>query len=435
MAVWSQLPDDLLSFIGMKLDILADRCRFRSVCKSWRCCLPPFAQPPLLMLSLEQQPPPESTEEYDEKYEYEGDDDDDEEEKEKNKKEDNSDGNPPLPLRGFVGIGGANEHDVVYKIELPEAHLRRCVGSTGNWIITIDKSGLIYLLNPFSRVQINLPRQSKFEYKFIKGSYVTPEIRRDSFTKKIILSSAGSSESNSGSINKKKCIAMAIHHWKQKLAIARPDDASWTTVHTPGTTSFVDIIFYKEHFYAVSFFGMIVVCDIDVTNDDPLHKTTPKASVVTENWLKLNCYKKIYLVEWMGELLLVIKFVEDLRKTKTEEDRRRKILPFYKTEKFELYKLDFANKKWEEVNNLEEYCLFLGDNTSVSIFANDYSLKKNCIYFTDDFTHGYRGTKTPGGLDMGVFDLEDKSIQPHYKSISTCYYSPPIWIIPTSFVK
>ncbi|KAF5183234.1 hypothetical protein FRX31_027181 [Thalictrum thalictroides] len=155
---------------------------------------------------------------------------------------------------------------------------------------------------------------------------------------------------------------------------------------------------------------MLVVCDIDITTDDAQHRTTPKATVVMESWLELNLYLQIYLVEWMGELLIVLKFVQDFGKTTTEEEREGKQIPLYKTEKFKLYKLDFANKKWEEVNSLGEYCMFLGYNTSVSILANAHSLKKNCIYFTYNFTHGYRGSRTPGGLDMGVFDMEDKSI-------------------------
>ncbi|KAF5194535.1 Prohibitin-2 protein [Thalictrum thalictroides] len=203
---------------------------------------------------------------------------------------------------------------------------------------------------------------------------------------------------------------MVIHHYKQKLAIARPGDTSWITVDTPYDVPYVDVIIYKEQFYAVNLFGMLVVCDIDITSKDALHRTTPKATVVMEKWLdQLNHHRQIYLVEWMGELLLVLKFLQNFCKNMTLEEWRRKQLPFYKTETFSIYKLDFAKNKWEEVNGLGEYCLFLGNNTSVSILANASSLKKNCIYFTDNFTTGYRGSKTPGGLDMGVFDLEDKN--------------------------
>ncbi|KAF5195181.1 hypothetical protein FRX31_015230 [Thalictrum thalictroides] len=414
---WSQLPNDVWSLIGNKLDVETDRCCFRLVSKSFNSSLPAFPQPPWLLLSesqFQQQQPLLSSSSSEEK----------EEVKIVNEENHQQLSPPPPPLRGIVGIGGYGEHkDLVYEIELPEAHQMRCTGSTGNWLITVDKTDGIHLLNPFSRVQIDLPLQSTFKYGFDPDEddfHVTPEQHRDNLLRKVIISST-SSLSNS---NNKDCIIMAIHHYLKKLAIARPGDTSWTTVDTP-YHFFEDVIFYKEQFYGVNHYGMVMVCDIS-----DLHN--PKATVVMENWLNQNFYQIKYLVEWMGELLLVIKFVLkffcwDNRQECIEQKRT-----LYKTEKFEVYKLDFTIKKWEEVTSLGDYCLFLGSNSSVSVSAINYfgSLKKNCIYFTDDHTFGYRATKTPGGHDMGVFDLKDKSIQPYYKGVSTCYYSPPIWIIP-----
>ncbi|KAF5199489.1 F-box skip23-like protein [Thalictrum thalictroides] len=337
-----------------------------------------------------------------------------EEEKEKKKV------NPPPPLRGFVGIGIGGDDQVVYQIELPEAHQMRCVGSTGNWLITVDKSRMIHLLNPFTRAQIDLPSQSTFETGFDDdGVGLTPEYHRDCLLKKVIISSTPSSS--------KDWIVMAIYHYHRKLAIARPGDVSWTTLETP-LDYVIDIIFFKNQFYTVNCRGILMVCDIG----DDVHSS--KACVLTERLPKKTVQENMYLVELLGELLLVIKFVLDLDDREDEDNEEIK-LPAYKTEKFEIYKLDFANKKWKEVNSLGEYCLFLGFNTSVSVRAVSGFLKKNCIYFTDDFTLGYRGNRIPGGSDMGVFDLEDKSIQPHYRGESTCYYSPPIWLIPTSLEK
>ncbi|PIA56627.1 hypothetical protein AQUCO_00700763v1 [Aquilegia coerulea] len=416
MALWSELPNDLLCLIGKKLDIVADRCRFRSVCKSWRFSLCPFPQPPWLMLSesqLELLQPSETNKR--------------DEEKEDNKEEEEEyNYNSRPPLRGFVGIGGGEQQQqVIYEIELPEAHQMRCVGSTGNWLITVGKSSMIHLLNPISRVQIDLPNQSTFEYGFEYGSDdegLTPEWHRDGLLRKIILSSTPSSSSC------KDYIVMAIHHPKRKLAIARPGDASWTTVETP-VNLIEDIIFFKNQFYAVNCVGVVMVCDIGDGLD------SPKASTVIEKLPKTSYWERKYLVECLGELLLVVKCVLNLNGDYEEEKEIK--LPAYQTEKFDVYKLDFTNRKWEQVNSLGEYCLFLGFNTSVSVPAVNYSesLKKNCIYFTDDFTIGYRGLDIPGGSDMGVFDMEDKSIQPHYKGESTCYYSPPLWLIPTLPVK
>ncbi|KAF5198529.1 hypothetical protein FRX31_011888 [Thalictrum thalictroides] len=200
--------------------------------------------------------------------------------------------------------------------------------------------------------------------------------------------------------------------------------------HTP-VNLFEEVIFFKNQFYAINCVGVVVVCDIGDGLD------SPKASILTEELPKSSCFQQnYYLVECWGQLLLVVKSVLDFGYDPDDEKIEMK-LPAYKTQKFDVYKLDFSNRKWEQVNSLGEYCLFLGFSTSVSVPVtnNSGTLKKNCIYFTDDFLYGYRGFGIPGGSDMGVFDMEDKSIQPHYRGESTCYYSPPIWLIPTLFIQ
>ncbi|KAF5194189.1 Ubiquitin-protein ligase protein [Thalictrum thalictroides] len=326
-----------------------------------------------------------------------------------------------------MGCSGEEQQQIVYNIELPEAHQRRCVGSTGNWLITTDLCKRIHLLNPFTRAQFDLPPQTKFKFRIGPYEGATPEQHRDTFLRKLVVSSTASlSKSNSGSGTSNDCIVMAIHHYWKKLAIARPGDRYWASVYTP-KNYFEDIIFYKEQFYAVNHRGIVMVCNIG----DGQH--SPAASKVTRRLPEsmLSHYQVKYLVEWCGELLMVIKNVLNL--DNYDKKKRRKEIPLYKTGTFHVYKLDFRNREWEELYSLGEYCLFLGSNTSVSVLPGHYSggLQKNCIYFTDDFTFGYRGTGIPGGRDMGVFDLGDKTIRPHYRGVSTCYYSPPLWLIPT----
>lgn len=156
--------------------------------------------------------------------------------------------------------------------------------------------------------------------------------------------------------------------------------------------------------------------------------------------IKLKSDEKLYLVEWMGELLLVVKFLDTTKYIKyvMEEDdyQEHEDMPWYKTTMFKVYRLDFVNKKWDELKSLGDYSLFLGGNTSISIMALDYGehVRKNCIYFTDDFITS-TGPEIPGGHDMGIFDMENKVIQPHYKGVSTSNYSPPIWLIPTPLTE
>ncbi|PIA59914.1 hypothetical protein AQUCO_00400644v1 [Aquilegia coerulea] len=359
VAEWSQLPSDLCSSIGDKLDLAVDRVRFRSTCKTWRSSLhPPFPHPPWLFLSdfQDQIQSIDNCAQEIKTFNGEADECEDsqsetEEEIAQIQTEEERAVVSSMPLcsrpRGFVGVGDQR----IYELDLPEAYQTHCVGST------------------------------------------------------------------------------AIHDGVRRLGIARPGDASWINVHSPHR-SFEDIIIYKEKLYGVNIYGILMVCDnISAAFDDNHLDSPPKASILMDRFQlqKVDHTNKKYLVEWLGELLLVIKFIKD-------EDEYPCINPTYQTTSFKIYKLDFVNRKWDELKCLGDYTLFLGFNTSVSVLASDYStwMKRNCIYFTDDYTFGYRGNCTKGGHDMGIFDLETNNIQPHYKGISTSFYSPPIWIIPTT---
>ncbi|PIA56575.1 hypothetical protein AQUCO_00700725v1 [Aquilegia coerulea] len=347
---WSKLPIELWSLIGNKLDAAADCVRFRAVSKSWRSLLP-FCQPPWLMLAeskltLHQQLLEETVK--------------------------------PCPYRAFVVVG--EQH--IHLLELPEVQDSSCIGSSGTWLIIIDLEKRMHLLNPFSRVQIDLPSLTKLLWKA-----------------KVIISSTPSSSD---------CIAIVIQSYSNKLAIARPGDAFWTTVETP-LDWIQDIIFYRNQFYVLSNKGMVMVCNIGDGQQ------SPKFSVLSDEHEIIHGAAINYLVERLGELLLVSKFVD------------KKDHSYMKTVRFEVYKLDFASRKWSGLKSLGGHSLFLGLNTSVSVLASDYSgwVKRNCIYFTDDDSRGR------GSLDAGVYDLEDNSIESHYDRTSASLQSPLIWIVPS----
>lgn len=61
------------------------------------------------------------------------------------------------------------------------------------------------------------------------------------------------------------------------------------------------------------------------------------------------------------------------------------------------------------------------------VMARQFSgLKGNCMYFTDD-----RLKYTSFGnerTDMGIFDMEDETIQPLFQDRAHPLFSPPIWI-------
>ncbi|XP_059431542.1 uncharacterized protein LOC132165053 [Corylus avellana] len=82
----------------------------------------------------------------------------------------------------------------------------------------------------------------------------------------------------------------------------------------------------------------------------------------------------------------------------------------------------------EEVKNIGDDALYVGDNQSISISTSDFldcwPNGPNSIYYTDDYITAYE--YNPNVLiDMSIFNLEDGSTRLHYKPIPTHKNLPP----------
>ncbi|PIA56427.1 hypothetical protein AQUCO_00700627v1 [Aquilegia coerulea] len=100
---------------------------------------------------------------------------------------------------------------------------------------------------------------------------------------------------------------------------------------------------------------------------------------------------------------------------------------------FDVFKLDRVAVKWIKMDTLHGHVLFLGDNSSYSLSALDFKeCKPNSIYFTDDYYEGYFAKEKigQGPHDIGVFDLEHGTHEPHYPTNSKNIIPAPIWIEP-----
>ncbi|KAF9592467.1 hypothetical protein IFM89_014957 [Coptis chinensis] len=145
---------------------------------------------------------------------------------------------------------------------------------------------------------------------------------------------------------------MAIHDVDCKLAVARPGDVPWIPLQC-SYQGFQDVIFYKGQFYAVTETGRIVVCRIG----DRLENTSPKDSSVMHFLQYPQMETSFYLVERLGELLLLVSRFPD------------KVVP--ETGRFKIYKLNLRKESWCELMTFGEHALFLGINTSVALLASD----------------------------------------------------------------
>ncbi|KAK0601681.1 hypothetical protein LWI29_026410 [Acer saccharum] len=77
-----------------------------------------------------------------------------------------------------------------------------------------------------------------------------------------------------------------------------------------------------------------------------------------------------YLVEFRGEILLVIRFMRNL---------------FKETYDFKVFQLDFSQMVWVKLDSLGDFGIFVGRNCTRCYSTKDLGVNKgNCIYFTNE---------------------------------------------------
>lgn len=387
---WTQLPPELMETIAEKLKIYSDYLRFQAVCRNWRSSIPksPSHLPPQLpWLMLPQSQSYQSH-------------------------------------RAFFDLS-ANK---VHFLNLPEASRRkRHCGSSHGWLIILEETPIVLLLNPLTRVKIYLPPLSAFpnvvsfsyfdigrEYTLasLLGDHYNRSLRqmRDSFIKKIVLSSSPVKDSD--------FIAVAILNQSGDLAYCRNGDQSWRIIE--GAQSYSeDIICYNELFYAVDKGGDIAICD--VSGD------TPRVSIIQTPQQFSGDMQ--YLVSSEDDLLLVTRYLG----LEFDFDPHQPRL-VYRTTRFEVCRLDWSGPQWKRVRSLGDKVLFIGQNSSFALSASDYpGCSGDCIYYTDDYSET-NYDDVCGEHDLGIFKLRDGGIESlpcypcnlHYP----LQWPPPLWVAP-----
>ncbi|PIN01803.1 hypothetical protein CDL12_25689 [Handroanthus impetiginosus] len=380
---WSDLPPELLQIIATNLQTLRDYIRFRAVCQNWRSAasLNPRHLPlefPWLMLPLSRS----------------------------------------SNRRCFFNPLTKSLH----RLTLPEAsHSRRRAGSSFGWLVLIDETPSIFLINPLTRDKITLPPLSsfpnvtKFDFYSIGREYTvrSPEngiyfcnLRemRDSFIKKVILSHSPSDKSS--------FFALAILNRHENLAYCKNGHDSWKIIDQARSFS-EDVIYFRDAFYAVDKFGSIAICKVN-DGDMPVVNFINVGQQIGGDMQ--------YLVDAMGDLLLVSRYLD------FEIDIEH-YLEVCNTVKFQVFRFDWNAQKWESMASLDDKVLFLGENSSLALPVSDYpGCKGNRIYFTDDYS-GANYDGMAGDHDVGVYNLADGSIETLSCSPRNAHW--PIWIAPT----
>ncbi|XP_059303976.1 F-box protein At2g26160-like [Lycium ferocissimum] len=396
MADWSELQYDLLVLIAARFNLIEDYLNFGAVCKSWHSVATKnnfnndLPRASWLILAEEE-----------------------------------DEGNS---FRKFFSL----YNGMILKKRIPKPSRKRCMESTG-WLITVgEDEGEISLLHPFSGVQIELPHQNTTEvYKDHRTGWLM------SFIRKAVLSANPSHTSD--------YVLVVIEGGMRFLSFWRPGDLRWTRVRWEGTNHerLADLVYFNGQIYAVDYCSQVLVCDVaDFVGPEPT-----KSHIITQIPPKPGDYREhLYIVESLGSLFVIVRYGVQFRAIKDDSDRiPLTLIPAerieeqeeeltYGTTNFRVFQVNLATCKVTQTRELGERAFFLGANSSLSVQASQFpGIKPNHIYFTDDFFESYLGFAEGGGLDMGVCNLADGSIQLHYEGVSLSPVCPPTWVTPTLY--
>ncbi|XP_010274421.1 PREDICTED: F-box protein SKIP23-like [Nelumbo nucifera] len=215
---------------------------------------------------------------------------------------------------------------------------------------------------------------------------------------------------------------MITHGEQGDLAFCRAGDESWTILRR-GFRPYDDIIYHKERFYTLGNHGGLDAWDVS--------SSSPKRTVIAQVPPVLTggrVIHKRYLVESSGDLLLVLRhdYFDDDANSPSQ---------LHRTGGFKVFKLEersSMNPRWVEVKSIGDRVLFLGDNYSVSISAREFpECSANCIYFTDDNGLDCSINTEWGVHDLGIFNIQEKTIQSCYPTESLRIIGRSVWVTPS----
>ena len=404
---WSDLPDQLLGLILGKLS-LVDIIHCCAVCSSWRStaqsCSQSTSTTPWLMLPSDE-------------------------------KDDST-------TRCFFNLA----ENKVYKMKNAFEGFGEdawCVGSSHGWLVILDDEAIPHLFNPFSRVRIRLPS--------IPNEFLSPNIDRDYFVRylrkifiaKAVLLTDPSRSNNFGLV--------VICGSLSRLAFCKEGDTTWTELAVRSLNTYQqyveysDIICHDNQVYVLASDASVEVWDFRSsfpTKIMSIDKPSTLQKVVGNSFFIHNLSPKFYLVKTSTDFLFIKRFIGDYVNAEglvVDEDYvlyNSEICP-YRTKLFYVYRLNFRQNTWEQVESLNDQVVFLGGNQSISLSSHDLlECIPDSIYFTDDRWDEMDVDDSYGGHDIGFFNLDDQSIKPYYHLNLARIDPPSFWITPNlSMVK
>ncbi|XP_021833978.1 F-box protein SKIP23-like [Prunus avium] len=372
---WAELCNQILDLVLEKLVSSSDYLRFSLVCKSWHSAAKDYQRsgnlstchPPMLLIST-----------------------------------------------GKNGIWRLYNimDDKVLDLQLNLSNKRFC-GSSKGWLIAVDQSRIVTLINPFVRVKGRRMKKNSI-IRLPPLTPPSPNIRDEMlawapysnyFIFKAMLSADPILDANN-------CIVLVIYEQQCQMAFIRLNkDTTWTYVDQRYSI-IEEVVLHQHKVYAASDRSFV---SFDITTRSLSNVKFVAQCFRSGDWMKT------YLVDSNDEELLMVE-----RKIELEEERV--------TRKFKIFKFDYKECKWIVKKSLGDVAIFLGDNSSISVSASKFpECQPNCIYFTHDNISVGAELGPRGPCDIGVYDVASKKISQPSKDVMTLVKKsrqPPIWIVP-----
>ncbi|KAJ8772437.1 hypothetical protein K2173_027614 [Erythroxylum novogranatense] len=379
---WADLPKELLSIIGQRLDTHIDVCRFRAVCSSFRSTVPPSHRPfPRVVFQL---PPP-------------------------------------------VFSNSLLSQIIICRVQ-PAHETPSDSNANRSWLTKVEESthGELQLLAPFRNHQLKnspgkLPKTlNLLEFRLLElcRGYTLKLARGISVfgINKVVLFP----NSNSVPDNVNGYGLLAILH-EGKLCYWSYGEEKWTFVDEK-YFHYDDILIYRGQFYVVDRWGTVWWVDSSL-------KLIPYSPPL------YGCGHMKHLVESSGDLYVVDRYLEGNRRTWTLDESinldmnnnlrylgRNYPICRAETVDIKIYKLNEEWGTWDDVTSLGDQIFVLGHECCFSVSANEIGgCEGNSVYFTDPIDEDLRGEIS--GSDARVYKLADGCVmkaEPWIFSTTNC---------------
>ncbi|KAH6823995.1 hypothetical protein C2S53_016979 [Perilla frutescens var. hirtella] len=321
------------------------------------------------------------------------------------------------------------KHKNSYSLNLLEKIIQnfQCVGSCNGWLAFLDESGNPFLRRAFSTFQFNLPPKKTLQRE-VDDSTSTNIV-------KVILSSLDA------------VIIMYNLGLDTKIAFWRDGDENWRHLDGCRGETYYDIIFCDRTNMLLALGPGPSLESWDFTQTNPkktmqiIQDSCPKTLQLAHQTFPTDLFSSQWYLASSpsGQIFMIVRYIGEFVRydgevvyegdTLTDYAAEPLVCP-YKTTGFHVFGLDLDRREWVDVESLNDLALFVGVNQSVMLSSvENEELKRNAIYFTDDYWERMDEDYSYGGHDMGVYSLEDASIQP----ILDCghqqkFHPPPFWL-------